>query len=153
MPLDASLAGRTYPPCDPYDVALEKVSEFRSAVGDTGSDDLCAPPTFPFVIAWRGLAALLEDPDLGISLERVVHGAQRFAMTRAVRPGDVLTGAATVESVRVLGGAAVVTARVDVLDATAQQLGSAWSTLVITPTPVEGAPGEVAPVDPEPEVA
>lgn len=137
MPLDASLVGRSYPPCRRYEVGVEKVREFRSAIGlpDEGTTSFEAPPTFAFVVAWRGLEALLADPELGISLERVVHGDQRFSLSRALRPGDQVTGAATVESVRVMGGAAVVSARVDLATAAGDALGSAWSTLVIAPAP------------------
>ncbi|RKS69237.1 MaoC dehydratase-like protein [Motilibacter peucedani] len=141
MPLDASLAGRTYPATAPYEVAVEKLREFALAVGEPASEPSAlveAVPTFPFVVAWRGLEPFLADPDLDISLERVVHGAQRFAMSRALVPGDRVRATATIESVRVLGGSAVVSARVDLAadspgGGAPEPVGSAWSTLVIAP--------------------
>ncbi|RZS78985.1 MaoC dehydratase-like protein [Motilibacter rhizosphaerae] len=132
MGLDASLVGRSYPASAAYEVGREEVRRFASAVrtGD-GGEPVAAPPTYPFVVAWRALQPLLEDPGLGIALERVVHGEQRFALTRALVPGDRVSGTATVESVRVLGPAALVAVRVD-LTAAEGPLGSAWSTLVIS---------------------
>ena len=132
MPLDASLVGRTYPETEPYEVAREKVREFAVAVRQDPALDV-APPTFPFVVAWRALAPLFGDPALDIALEQVVHGEQRFAMSRALAPGDRVTGTATVESVRALGPAALVGVRVDLRAADGgEALGSAWSSLVIS---------------------
>ena len=144
MPLDSSLAGRAYPASAPYEVGREKLRELAEALGDTtpayvdldaaralGFPDIIAPPTFPFLVAWRGLAPLLDDPELGIGLERVVHGEQRFALTRPLRAGDRVSGAATVESVRVVGGNALISVRVDLSTESGEELGSAWSALLV----------------------
>src|SRR3954449_2855778 len=71
VPLDASLVGRAYPASAPYEVGREKVRELAEALGDRnpvytdgeaaavlGYQDVIAPPTFAFVVAWRGLAPL-----------------------------------------------------------------------------------------------
>jgi hypothetical protein len=141
MPLDASLVGRAYPETEPYDVAREKVREFAVAVRQDPALEV-APPTFPFVVAWRALAPLFADPELDIALEQIVHGEQRFAMTRALVPGDRVTAAATVESVRTLGAAALLGVRVD-LRAAGEPVGSAWSSLVVSapvPSPTSATP-------------
>jgi N-terminal half of MaoC dehydratase len=132
MPLDASLVGRQYPETAPYEVAREKVREFAVAVREDPAIDV-APPTFPFVVAWRALTPLFGDPALGIALEQVVHGEQRFAMSRPLIPGDRVTAAATVESVRSLGPATLIGVRVDLrLEGADETLGSAWSSLVVS---------------------
>ena len=144
MPLDASLAGRAYPASALYEVGREKVRELAEALGDPtpayvdpdaaralGYPDVIAPPTFAFLVAWRGLAPLLRDPDLDIALERVVHGDQRFALSRPLHAGDRVCGAATVESVRVVAGNALVSVRVDLAAESGEQLGSAWSSLLV----------------------
>jgi hypothetical protein len=135
VPLDATLVGRTYPETAPYEVGLEKVREFAVAVRQdpdiSGTDIPVAPPTFPFVVAWRALHPLFTDPSLGIALEQVVHGEQRFAMSRALAPGDRVTAAATVESVRAMGPAVLVGVRVE-LRVAGEPVGSATSSLVIT---------------------
>ena len=99
MPIDPSYAGRSYPPTDPYEVGVEKIREFADALGDPnpayrdrtaaaalGHPEVMAPPTFPFVLTLPGLPAVIDDPELGIDYSRVVHGEQRFAYTRPVRP-------------------------------------------------------------------
>jgi hypothetical protein len=139
MPLDASLVGSSYPESEPYEVALEKVREFAVAVRQDPAID-AAPPTFPFVVAWRALAPLFGDSDLGIALEQVVHGEQRFAMTRALVPGDRVTGTATVESVRALGPATLLGVRVDLRTVDGDPIGSAWSSLVISPPAAPATP-------------
>nr|WP_196792154.1 MaoC family dehydratase N-terminal domain-containing protein [Motilibacter deserti] len=144
VPLDASLAGRSYPASAPYEIGREKLRELAEALGDTtpayvdpdaaralGYPEVVAPPTFPFLVAWRGLAPLLADPELGIGLERVVHGDQRFALARPLQAGDRVTGAATVESVRVVGGNALISVRVDLRAEDGEELGSAWSSLLV----------------------
>jgi hypothetical protein len=143
MPLDASLVGREYPETEPYEVAREKVREFAVAVRQDPALDV-APPTFPFVVAWRALAPLFADPELSIALEQIVHGEQRFAMARALVPGDHVTGAATVESVRTLGPATLLGVRVD-LRAAGESVGSAWSSLVVSAPAREAQP---TPADP-----
>ena len=153
MPLDASLAGHAYPASAPYEVAREKVRELAEALGDPtpayvdpdaaralGYPDVIAPPTFAFVVAWRGLAPLLADPELGIGLERVVHGDQRFALRRPLAAGDRVCGAATVESVRVVAGNALISVRVDLATESGEELGSAWSSLLVRAEAQPGAP-------------
>jgi hypothetical protein len=76
-------------PTDPYEVGIEHVREFASAIGDTkplyrdraaaraaGHPDVLAPPTFPFVLAFRATRQVIEDPELAIDYSRVVHGEQ-----------------------------------------------------------------------------
>ena len=144
MPIDPSYAGRTYPASEPYEVGVEKIREFATAVGDTnpayhdreaakalGHPDVVAPPTFPFVLTFRASRAVIEDPDLGIDYSRVVHGEQRFVAARPVRAGDVLTVTVTVESIRSAGGHDMVTSRSDVATVEGEHVVSAYSTLVV----------------------
>ena len=97
MPVNAELAGRSYPSAPPYLVGREKVREFSRAVLATsplnldpeaaraaGYTDVVAPPTFAVVVQEHTLAQLLGDPDAGIDFARVVHGDQRFTFTRPV---------------------------------------------------------------------
>ena len=144
MPIDPSYAGRTYPPTDPYEVGVEKIREFASAIGDDnpayhdreaakalGHPDVVAPPTFPFVLTFKASRKLIDDPELGIDYTRVVHGEQRFAQDRPVRAGDVLTVTVTLESVKSAGGHDMVTSRSDVATVEGEHVATAWSTLVV----------------------
>jgi hypothetical protein len=129
MAVDASLSGRTFPPTEPYRVSREKVLEFARATG-SADDGVTAPATFPIVVAFAAMNALMEDPDVGISLHRVVHGEQRFSYTRPVRVGDELTATLTVDSLRQIGGADIIGTRSEITDAEGLPVCTAFATLV-----------------------
>jgi acyl dehydratase len=129
MPVDPSLAGRTFPPTAPYTVTEERVREFAAATGST-YDGGAAPATFPIVVAFGAMTGLMEDPDVGIALHRVVHGEQRFSYTRPVVVGDELTAELTVDSLRQIGGADIIGTRSEVTDADGEPVCTAFATLV-----------------------
>ena len=144
MPIDPSYAGRSYPPTEPYEVGVEKIRQFATAVGDAnpayhdrdaakalGHPDVIAPPTFPFVLTFKASRQIVDDPDLGIDYSRVVHGEQRFAHARPVRAGDRLTVTVTIETLKSAGGHDMVTSRSDVATVEGEHVASAWSTLVV----------------------
>ena len=144
MPVNAELAGRSYPAATPYLVAREKVREFARAVLATsplnldpeaaraaGYADVVAPPTFAVVVQEHTLAQLLADPDADIDFARVVHGDQRFTFTRPIVAGDELTGTLTVTSVKTLGGHSMVTAETSLVDASGAHVVTAISSLVV----------------------
>lgn len=143
MPVNLDLAGRTYPPTEPYLVGREKVREFADAVFATsplsfdveaaraaGYADLVAPPTFAVVIQGRTWDHLIGDPEAGIELSRVLHGEQRFSATRPIVAGDELTAALTVTQVRAVGGNTMVTAETVITDADGEHVVTATSVLV-----------------------
>jgi acyl dehydratase len=129
MPVDESLAGRTFPPTAPYLVTEERVAEFAAATG-TPWEGGPAPVTFPIVVAFRAMTGLMEDPSVGIALHRVVHGEQRFTYHRPVVPGDELTAELTVDSLRQMGGADVIGTRSEITDADGTPVVTARAVLV-----------------------
>ena len=129
MAVDASLAGRTFPATPPYTVSREKLAEFARATG-SAYDGGAAPATFPIVVAFTAMTDLMEDPEVGISLHRVVHGEQRFSYTRPVVAGDELTATLTVDSLRQIGGADIIGTRSEIADADGQPVCTAFATLV-----------------------
>ena len=129
MPVDPSLAGRTFPPTAPYTVTEERVREFAAAIG-APYDGGPAPATFPIVVAFGAMTALMEDPEVGIALHRVVHGEQRFSYTRPVVVGDELTAELTVDTLRQIGGAASIGTRSEITDADGKPVCTAFATLV-----------------------
>jgi acyl dehydratase len=144
VPVNPALAGRTFPPTEPYLVGREKIREFARAVfaaqpvhfdvaaaSAAGYRDVVAPPTFAVVIQERTLAQLLEAPDSGIEFARVVHGDQRFRSSRPIVAGDELTATLTVTGVKSLGGHSMVTAESQIVDATGTHVVTAVSTLVV----------------------
>jgi len=110
-------------------VSAAKIVEFTKATGST-YDGQCAPVTFPIVVAFGAMTALMEDPEVGIALHRVVHGEQRFSYTRPVRPGDRLVATLTVDTLRQLGGADIIGTRSEITDADGQHVCTAFATLV-----------------------
>ncbi len=107
MPIDESMVGRSYPAPEPYQVGREKIREFADAIGDANpayrGDDAIAPPTFAFPLGSRALASLLGDDELGLRLDRIVHGAQRFSYDRPIKAGDLIDAVSTITTVRRAG--------------------------------------------------
>lgn len=130
MPVDASLAGRTFPPTGPYDVTAERVAEFAAATGTPWSEGDPAPVTFPIVVAFAAMQELMADPEVGIELHHVVHGEQRFGYERPVRVGDRLTARLTVDSLRQIGGADIIGTSSAVSDADGELVCTAKAVLV-----------------------
>lgn len=129
MAVDQSLAGRTFPSTEPYEVSREKIVEFATATG-AKDDGRSAPATFPIVVAFAAMSALLADPDAGMSLHRVVHGEQRFRYTRPIVAGDRLNATLTVESLRQIGGADILGTRTEITGADGDHVCTAFATLV-----------------------
>ena len=129
MTVEASLAGRTFPPTDPYVVTRERLVEFAHATGST-YDGGAAPATFPIVVAFGAMTALMEDPSVGISLHRVVHAEQRFTYTRPIVAGDELTATLTVDTLRQISGADIIGTRSEIVDADGRPVCTAFATLM-----------------------
>jgi acyl dehydratase len=94
---------KTYPPFE-YEVGREKIREYASAVGETdpiyfdreaaraaGFRDVVAPPMFAVVYSAGSLGPAVLDPEVGIDLMRMVHGAQEFTWGEPVCAGDTIT--------------------------------------------------------------
>ncbi|PVZ10213.1 FAS1-like dehydratase domain-containing protein [Actinomycetospora cinnamomea] len=142
MPLDASFVGRTWP-AENYEVSLEKIREFATAVGAehplhhdreaaraAGHPDVVAPTTFPVVFTWPATKRVVDDPALGLDFSRVVHRDQAFELARPLYAGDVVTTVVSVDEVRELAGNDVVTFRCDVTDAEGSAVLTTTATLV-----------------------
>ena len=127
MAVSPDLAGRTFPPSEPYTVSREKIREFCSAVGAEARDE--APPTFPIVVAFEAMQRLMVDPDVGIELHNVVHRDQAFEQQRPVRAGDTLTASLTVESVRQAAGTDLIATRTEITDEDGSLVALARATL------------------------
>ncbi len=129
MAVDTALVGRTFPPTEPYTATREKLLEFARATGSE-FDGNTAPATFPIVVAFAAMTALMEDPDVGIALHRVVHGEQRFTYTRPVVVGDRLVAALSVDTLRQIGGADIIGTRSEITDENGEAVCTAYATLV-----------------------
>jgi acyl dehydratase len=112
MTIDATMVGRSYSAAESYQVGREKIREFADAIGDANpaysGDGAIAPPTFAFMVANPALLVLLADEDLGLRLDRIVHGAQKFSYTRPIKAGDDIVAIATITTVRKAGDVEVI---------------------------------------------
>ncbi|MCO1339753.1 hypothetical protein BJH93_12765 [Kocuria polaris] len=144
MSINPALAGRVYPAGDPYVVGREKIREFAAAVkatntahfdveaaGALGYADVVAPPTFAVLIAQRADAQLIEDPDSGIDFSRVVHADQRFTHHRPIVAGDELVTELHVDTVRAMGGGAMITTRAEISTTGGRHVATSVSSLLV----------------------
>jgi acyl dehydratase len=128
MPVDQSLVGREFPPTAPCTVTEEKVREFVAATGGGEYAGGPAPATFPIVMAFDAMNAFLEAES--IDLFRIVHGEQRFAYERPVRPGDVLTATLKVASLRQIAGNDIIGTNSEITDGEGALVCTTSATLV-----------------------
>ena len=113
MPVDQSLVGREFPPTQPYRVSAEKVRELAAATGADAAGPV--PATFPIVMAFEAMNTFLDD--VGVELQRIVHGEQRFAYERPIAVGDELTATLAVATLRQIGGNDIIGTRSEIRDA------------------------------------
>ena len=117
-------------------MSAAKIAEFAAALGDPNpaysGEAPVAPPTFAAVIgaaAWDGLFA---DPELDLSLQRVVHADQTFVWHRPLRAGDTVTGALSIDKVRCRGAMEIVGVTVRVATLEGEPVVDSSSTFVHT---------------------
>lgn len=150
MSIDPAVQSRSYPATAPYQVGREAIRQFATAVKNThsfhhdvdaaraaGHPDLVAPPTFLVSLAQRAEAAVIADPEVGIDFSRVLHADERFTHHRPVVAGDELVAAATIASVKALGGNSMITTKVDVTTVDGEEVATVASTLLVRAADIE----------------
>jgi acyl dehydratase len=143
MAINRDYVGRTYPATESYEVSRVKIAEFANAIGDTnpvyrdraaaqkaGHPDVPAPPTFPIVISMAGSARAVMDPGLGVNYAMVVHGEERFAYSRPIYAGDVVTCQSTISNIRPAGTNMLVTTETEIKTVDGEHVCTAYSTIV-----------------------
>ena len=128
MPLNADLVGKTYPPVR-IEVDPERVRAFASAVSYAADG---VPPTFvtvPEILA--GLGNVVDDPDLGVDLARVLHGDQEYRWERPVELGETLVARATIDSIRGKGETEFLAIRTEIRDRAGALVVLARTTLIV----------------------
>jgi len=125
--MDPAIVDRTFGPVGPYVVSAAKAAEFATATQWRGA---AIAPTFPILLLNDAMLAFLAD--VGASLERIVHGEQRFAYRRPLAIGDELSATLRVASLRSLGGAEVIGTVSTITDARGEVVCEARATLVHT---------------------
>jgi acyl dehydratase len=130
MAVDASLAGRTFPPTAAYDVTEQAVSAFAAATGTPYSPGDPAPATFPIVVAFAAMQELMADPEVGIELHHVVHGQQKFVHERPITVGDRLRATLTISGLRQIAGTDIIATSSAITDDSGALVCTAEATLV-----------------------
>jgi N-terminal half of MaoC dehydratase len=132
MAISEAHAGRRYPANDPYQVSAAKIAEFATALGDDNpryrGESPIAPPTFAAVISAPAWNQLFSDPELELSLERIVHGDQRFTFLRPFQAGDLVIAKVTIDKVRVRAGSELISATVDMSGRDGEEICTAQAT-------------------------
>ena len=123
--MDPAIVDRAFPAVGPYTVSAAKIAEFAAATQWRGAG---VPPTFPILLLNDAMLAFLAD--VGASLERIVHGEQRFSYQRPIVAGDELSATLRVASLRSLGGADVIGTVSTITDATGAVVCESKATLV-----------------------
>ncbi|MBB3662193.1 MULTISPECIES: FAS1-like dehydratase domain-containing protein [Prauserella salsuginis group] len=144
MPLEPSFIGRTYPPETTYEVGRAKIAEFARAIGDdnplyrdveaakgAGYADVIAPPTFLTIINIRAINAVVEDPELGLDYDRMVHGDQRFVHHRPARAGDRLQVTVHIDDIFVRAGNDFLSVHADVATDEGEPVCTTYAQLVV----------------------
>lgn len=116
MPLNRDFVGRSTRSEEPFEVTRGDIRRFALAIEDEnpayldpkaaaelGQPDVIAPPTFLITLGTSGAGSFLQDPDLGLRFEMLVHGEQRFDLHRPVRAGDLLDSATRIADIRDAG--------------------------------------------------
>jgi acyl dehydratase len=141
--INASFAGRSYPPTPPYEVGREKIREFAEVAGlhpfhvdpeaarAAGYPDVIAPPTFAVIVAQRCDAQLVRDPEAAIDYSRVLHGEQTFTHHRPIVAGDRLVAVLNVDTIRSAGGHSMVVLRTEISDVEGDAVCTAIGTIVV----------------------
>jgi hypothetical protein len=130
MAVDASLAGRIFPPTAAYDVTEEALRDFATATGTPYTPGDPAPATFPIVVAFAAMQELMADPEVGIELHHVVHGQQKFVHERPIAAGDRLRATLTVSSLRQIAGTDIIATSSAITDDSGALVCTAEATLV-----------------------
>jgi acyl dehydratase len=144
MPLDPSVAGRTYPPTAPYAVGREELRTFAAAVGETGAvfhdpeaaralgyRDVVAAPTYAVRLSLAEAEKVVRDPEVGLDWARVVHGEQGFSYARPLVAGDEVVVTTTLAAVRSAGGHDLLTIRGDVATTEGEHVVTSTTLLIV----------------------
>ena len=111
MPLNQSLKGKTYQEVS-FQVERDRVTQFSLAVGEDdprfledgaaraeGFPEQLAFPTFPAVVEFLVTPQVVNDQDLGLDYDMVVHGEQEYEWKRPIVVGDILKAVPKIDAI------------------------------------------------------
>lgn len=128
---DARLVGRRYE-TQPFEVTEASIRAYVEAVGDLRGDGaLEAPPTYAMVYGYDAYWQLWQDQEVAMDVAHLVHGEQRFAFHRPVRPGDHITTTGRLSNVTRRGDLELVTYELTSTDADDRPVSDATALFII----------------------
>lgn len=106
---DPRFVGRTYETA-PFEVTAQSIRAYMRATGDEREEaELVAPPTYAMVYGFDAYWQLWKDQEVALNVARLVHGEQRFAYHRPVRPGDRIITQGRITAINARGPLELVT--------------------------------------------
>lgn len=106
MSLNKGCTGKHYPPVEAA-VTVEAIQKYARAYDHNNPfffdehqpGGIIAPPMFGVVPIWQSIVKVVTDPEVGADLLRLVHGEHDMEFLVPIRPGDVITSTATINSI------------------------------------------------------
>lgn len=128
---DPRWVGRSYETA-PFEVTEKSIRDYMAAVGDLREDgDLVAPPTYAMVYGFDAYWQLWSDQEVALDVAHLVHGEQRFAFHRPVRPGDRIRTTGRITGINQRGDIELVTFELASRDAQDEPVGDATALFII----------------------
>jgi N-terminal half of MaoC dehydratase len=128
---DARLVGRRYE-TPPFEVTEASIRAYVAAVGEEDSNATQeAPPTYAMVYGYDAYWQLWQDQEVAMDVAHLVHGEQRFAFHRPVRPGDRIKTTGRLSNVTRRGDLELVTYELTSTDADDRPVSDATALFII----------------------
>jgi MaoC dehydratase-like protein len=128
---DPRWVGRSYETA-PFEVTEKSIRDYMAAVGDSREGaELIAPPTYAMVYGFDAYWQLWTDQDVALDTAHLVHGEQRFAFERPVRPGDRITTTGRITGINQRGDLEMVTFGLTAKDDQDQPVSDATALFII----------------------
>ena len=123
--MNISATGKEYPVVS-FTIDPERVAVFRDVFADAGG----VPVTFITAAEFEVMPTIVDDPELGLDLARVLHGNQEYELRRPLREGETLEVRTRIESIREMKGNAFLVIATELVAADGELVCTARSTMI-----------------------
>ena len=128
---DPRWVGRSYETA-PFEVTEKSIRDYMAAVGDVREEhELVAPPTYAMVYGFDAYWQLWTDQEVALDTAHLVHGEQRFAFHRPVKPGDRITTTGRITAINPRGDMELVTFELTARDQKDEPVSDATALFII----------------------
>jgi MaoC dehydratase-like protein len=124
--MNVGVEGKAYP-SSTLTIDPDRVRAFAGVVGQTVPG---VPPTFVTVAEFGVFEGIIDDPELDLDFERVVHGDQEYVWHRPLEVGETLVVAPRIVAIRERGGHGFVTIEVELLSEDGDPVATARATMI-----------------------